>query len=113
MSTYSELYRRSQLDPEGFWKEAAQGLDWVKPADRVLDLETKPVPRWFVGGRLNTCHNAVDRHIAAGRGEQPALIYDSPVTGRKKTYSYRELQREVALFAGGLADQGVGIGDRG
>jgi len=112
MSSYSELYQRSQQDPEGFWGEAAAGLEWDRPADKILDLDAKPVPRWFVGGRMNTCHNALDRHVAAGRGEQAALIYDSPVTGQQRTYSYRELLDEVARFAGVLAGQGVEKGDR-
>ena len=112
MGNYKALYQRSLADPSGFWGEAAASLHWDKPWDRVLDLDAKPVPRWFPGGRLNTCFNAVDRHVEAGRGEQAALIYDSPVTGQKKTYSYTQLRDEVAAFAGALRAQGVTKGDR-
>ncbi len=112
MSLYKDIYDRSLTDPEGFWGEAAQSLDWDKPWDKVLDLDAKPAPRWFTGGQLNTCYNALDRHVAAGRGEQAALIYDSPVTQSNKTYSYAELTDAVARFAGVLRDQGVSKGDR-
>ena len=112
MSDYEALYRNSIDDPEAFWAEAAAGIHWDKPWDRVLDLDARPVPRWFVGGELNTCYNALDRHIDAGRGQQAALIYDSPVTGQKKTYSYNELRGAVAAFAGALRAQGVEKGDR-
>jgi len=112
MSKYQAIYQRSLDDPAGFWGEAAAALDWEKPWDKVLDPEARPVPRWFVGGRLNTCFNAVDRHVEAGRGDQAALIYDSPVTGQKKTYSYRELRDAVAAFAGALRARGVAKGDR-
>jgi propionyl-CoA synthetase len=110
--SYAETYRRSQEDPEGFWGEAARAIDWDKPWDRVLDDSNPPFYRWFAGGELNTCHNALDRHVAAGRAEQPALIYDSPVTGTKKVFTYRELRDAVALFAGALRAQGVEKGDR-
>ncbi len=112
MSKYQELYQRSLQDPAGFWGEAAAGLVWDKPWDKVLDLEAKPVPRWFVGGRMNTCYNAIDRHVESGRGTQAALIYDSPVTGQQLTYTYTELLDQVARFAGALRAQGVGPGDR-
>jgi len=112
MSKYRAIYQRSLDDPAGFWGEAAAALHWDRPWDRVLDPDARPVPRWFVGGRLNTCYNAVDRHVEAGRGDQAALIYDSPVTGQKKTYSYSELRDAVAAFAGALRSRGVGRGDR-
>ena len=112
MTIYQSIYQRSLDDPEGFWGEAAKAIDWDKPWEKVLDTEAKPVPRWFIGGQLNTCFNALDRHVANGRGDQAALIYDSPVTGRKKVYSYAELTEAVALFAGVLRDQGVVKGDR-
>ena len=112
MGNYEAIYQRSIDDPSGFWGDAAAALHWDRPWDKVLDLEAKPAPRWFVGGRLNTCFNAVDRHVEAGRGGQPALIYDSPVTGQKKTYSYAELRDAVANFAGALRAQGVAQGDR-
>ncbi|HVT35603.1 MAG TPA: propionyl-CoA synthetase [Nevskiaceae bacterium] len=109
---YAATYRRSLSDPENFWAEQAAQLHWEKKWDRVLDASTAPLHRWFTGGRLNTCFNALDRHIDGGRGEQTALIYDSPVTGTLKQYSYRELRDEVARFAGVLVAQGVRQGDR-
>ena len=109
---YKVLYRRSLEDPAGFWGDAAAALHWDKPWDTVLDMDAKPVPRWFAGGELNTCYNAVDRHVEMGRGNQAALIYDSPVTGQKQTYTYAELRDAVARFAGTLRAQGVGHGDR-
>ncbi len=112
MSNYAEAYRRSIEDPDGFWGEAAEAIHWDRKWDRVLDDSNKPFYRWFAGGMMNTCYNAVDRHVEAGRGDQAALIYDSPVTGSKKTYSYRELQDQVARFAGGLRSLGVDKGDR-
>ena len=112
MSKYETLYQRSLEDPAGFWGEAAESLVWEKPWDKVLDLEAKPVPRWFVGGRINTCYNAIDRHVEAGRGAQAALIYDSPVTGQKRTYTYADLLDQVSRFAGALSAQGVQRGDR-
>jgi propionyl-CoA synthetase len=112
MSRFDEIYRQSLDDPEGFWAEAAAAIDWDGPWTRVLDDSGAPFYRWFVGGRLNSCHNALDRHVERGRGDQLALIYDSPVTGAKAAYTYRELRDEVARFAGALADQGVERGDR-
>jgi len=112
MSNYQALYQQSLQDPDAFWGEAASHLHWHKPWDKVLDLDAKPVPRWFVGGQFNTAYNALDRHVDAGRGEQLALIYDSPVTDSKRSYTYSELRDAVARFAGVLRDQGVGKGDR-
>jgi propionyl-CoA synthetase len=109
---YRALYQASLDDPETFWGDAAAALHWDRPWNKVLDLEAKPVPKWFVGGELNTCYNAVDRHVAAGRGEQAAIIYDSPVTDQKVTLTYQQLQSAVAGFAGALRAQGVGKGDR-
>jgi propionyl-CoA synthetase len=111
-SRYDDIHRRSLADPEGFWGEAAAALDWERRWDRVLDDSNPPFTRWFRGGRLNTCHNALDRHVAGGRGEQPALIYDSPVTGQIRSFTYRELRDEVARLAGALRDLGVTKGDR-
>jgi len=110
--SYDDVYSRSLSDPEGFWGEAAQSIHWGKPWDRVLDDSNPPFYRWFAGGELNTCYNALDRHVESGRGEQAALIYDSPVTGVKRTYTYAELTDEVARFAGVLAGLGVTKGDR-
>ena len=112
MGRFHEVYRRSLADPDGFWGEAAEDIVWTKRWDRVLDDSRSPFTRWFDGGETNTCYNAVDRHVAAGRGGQAALIYDSPVTGTVETYTYAELQARVALFAGALRKLGVGYGDR-
>ncbi len=109
---YEQAYQRSLQDPNGFWAEAAEQIDWVKPWDKVLDDSNPPFYRWFVGAECNTCYNALDRHVENGRADQPALIYDSPVTGGAKTYTYRELRDEVAVFAGVLRSLGVGKGDR-
>jgi len=105
-------YRRSIAEPEAFWAEAAGAIDWIETWERVLDASDAPFYRWFAGARLNTCYNAVDRHVEAGRGDQPALIYDSPVTGTKLCLSYRELRDRVARTAGMLTGLGVGKGDR-
>ena len=112
MSEYHSVYARWQADPEGFWHEAAQDLHWYEPYQRVLDESRAPFYRWFRGGRFNTCYNALDRHLEAGRGEQCALIYDSPVTASQRRYSYRELRDQVARCAGVLREQGVEAGDR-
>jgi propionyl-CoA synthetase len=106
------MYRRSIEDPAGFWGEAAGLIDWYREPDIVLEDSNAPFYRWFVGGELNTCHNALDRHVEGGRADQLALVYDSPVTGRTRRYTYRELRDEVARFAGALASLGVGKGDR-
>jgi propionyl-CoA synthetase len=110
--SYQALYQRSLTDPEGFWAEAAEELHWHRKWDRVLDDSNKPFYRWFPGGLFNTCYNALDRHVENGRGDQAALIYDSPVTNSARTFTYRKLRDEVALFAGGLVNQGIVKGDR-
>ena len=110
--SYKEIYTRSMEDPDGFWGEAAADIDWYKPWDKVLDDSNKPFYRWFSGGELNTCYNALDRHADGGRGDQPALIHDSPVTNSQKVYTYAELRDIVARFAGVLQSQGVAKGDR-
>jgi len=112
VSKYDAVHRRSLENPEEFWAEAAGAIDWHKAWDKVLDDSRAPFYRWFSGGQLNTCHNALDRHVNAGRGEQAALIYDSPVTDSKRTLTYRELRDETALFAGVLVANGIGKGDR-
>jgi propionyl-CoA synthetase len=109
---FDEIYRHSLDDPEEFWGEAAAEIDWIEPWERVLDDSRAPFYRWFVGGRLNSCYNALDRHVEQGRADQPALIYDSPVTATTATFTYRELRDAVARFAGALAAQGVERGDR-
>jgi propionyl-CoA synthetase len=112
MNAYRDAYDRSMTDPDGFWREAAAAVDWVEPPDRILDGSAAPIYRWFPDAVLNTCHNAVDRHVAAGRGDRAAVVHDSPVTGTVRTISYRELRDQVALFAGALRRLGVGKGDR-
>jgi propionyl-CoA synthetase len=109
---YEIAYRQSIADPNTFWAKAAEDCHWYKKWDKVLDDGNKPFYRWFTGGELNTCYNAVDYHIDNGRGEQNAIIYDSPVTGTIKKYTYNQLRDEVARFAGALAAQGVAKGDR-
>lgn len=112
MSKYADVHRRSIQDPEGFWGEIAQDLHWDRAWDRVLDTRRAPMYQWFSGARLNTCYNALDRHVDGGRADQPALIYDSPVTDTVRQFSYRELRDWVARFAGVLLAQGVKPGDR-
>jgi propionyl-CoA synthetase len=109
---FEEVYRRSLEKPEEFWREAAAAIDWAAPWQRVLDDSRAPFYRWFTGGKLNTCHNALDRHVERGRGDQLALIYDSPVTDTQASFTYRELRDLVATFAGALRAQGVQRGDR-
>jgi propionyl-CoA synthetase len=109
---FDELYRRSLEAPEAFWAEAAAAIDWVEPWKRVLDDSGAPFFRWFTGGSLNTCYNALDRHVERGRADQLALIYDSPLTSTTTTFTYRELRDAVALFAGALVAHGVERGDR-
>src|ERR1700722_12889772 len=111
-SRYAEEYRRSLADPGGFWGEAARAIDWEKSWDRVLDKSNPPFYRWFKGARLNTCFNALDRHVERGRADQTALIYDSPVTDTIKRFSYQELRDQVAKLAGALQAHGVQKGDR-
>ncbi len=109
---FQSVYDRSLRDPDGFWAEAAEDVHWTKRWDKVLDDSNKPFYRWFSGGEVNTCYNALDVHIENGRGAQAALIYDSPVTGKIKTFSYTELRDKVANCAGALAAMGVKKGDR-
>ena len=112
MGRYAEEFHRSLADPEGFWGEAAEKIDWYQAPTVVLDASSPPFYHWFADGVMNTCFNAVDRHVRDGRGAQAALIYDSPVTGTQRTYTYTELRDEVARFAGVLRDLGVNKGDR-
>ena len=109
---YDAIYRRSIEQPEAFWADAANAISWDKPWDKVLDDSSAPLYRWFTGASLNTCFNALDRHVSGGRADQAALIYDSPVTGTKASYTYRELRDRVARLAGGLRGLGVEKGDR-
>jgi propionyl-CoA synthetase len=112
MGRFDETYRRSLDEPEAFWAEAAAAIDWDEPWQHVLDDSRAPLYRWYSGGRMNTCHNALDRHVEGGRAGQLALIYDSPVTDTVASFTYRELRDAVARFAGALAAQGVEHGDR-
>src|ERR1700684_3604213 len=112
MGRYEELFRQSLDQPESFWSEAAAAIDWITPPEQVLDDSRAPLYRWFSGGELNTCYNAIDFHVENGRASQPAVIYDSPVTATKRTLSYRDLLQQVAQFAGVLSALGVVKGDR-
>ena len=109
---YDAAFRRSLQDPDAFWAEAARAIDWNTPPPRVLDADHPPFYRWFTGGSLNTCYNAIDRHVAGGRGDQAAVHYDSPVTGARRTITYAALLDEVSRFAGVLRGLGVAKGDR-
>jgi propionyl-CoA synthetase len=110
--SYDEIYRQSLDDPEGFWAQAAEDVHWYKKWDRVLDDSRPPFYRWYPGGVVNTCYNALDIHVANGRADQLALVYDSPVTNTIKSFTYRQLLDEVARFAGVLSAQDVRKGDR-
>ena len=111
MASYDETYRRSLDDPDGFWGDAAAAIDWTKAPETILDDSRSPFTRWFPDGELNTSYNALDRHVEAGNGDRPALIYDSPVTDTVRRYSYAEATDEVARLAGALAGLGVAKGD--
>jgi propionyl-CoA synthetase len=112
MGKLEATWRRSLADPDGFWAEAAADLSWQRRWERVLDDSRAPFYRWFAGGELNACHNALDRHVERGRGEQVALIWDSPLAGARASFSYAELRDRVARLAGALRDLGVVRGDR-
>ena len=113
MGAYEDIFRCQHGRPGGLLAAARrEAIDWHVPPTRALDASRPPFYRWFPDGELNVCHNALDRHVDAGRGEQAALIYDSPVTGTQRTYTYAQLRDEVARFAGVLAGLGVGHGDR-
>ncbi|OBF26754.1 propionyl-CoA synthetase [Mycobacterium sp. ACS1612] len=112
MGGYRDLFDASIADPTAFWAEAAKAVTWTREPTQVLDDSNPPFYRWFPDGELNTCANALDRHVDGGRADQPALIYDSPVTGSQRTYTYRDLLGETARFAGVLRGLGVGKGDR-
>ncbi len=112
MGAYKDVFDQSAADPAGFWAGAAKAVTWTREPQRILDDTNPPFYRWFPDAELNTCANALDRHVAEGRADQPALIYDSPVTDTKRVYTYRELLDETARFAGVLRGLGVGRGDR-
>ncbi|HBO13226.1 MAG TPA: propionyl-CoA synthetase, partial [Halieaceae bacterium] len=94
------------------WRAAAEAIDWVRAPETILDDSAAPLYRWYSDGQCNTCYNAIDRHVEAGRGDELALVYDSPVTDSVAYFTYRELRDRVAAFAGGLRELGVGPGDR-
>lgn len=110
--SYDELHRRSIAERELFWDEVGQCVEWHRPYTQVLDNSEEPFTRWYVGGELNACHNAVDRHVSAGRGDQVAIINDSPVTQTVRKTTYSQLQEQVSRLAGGLQRLGVDRGDR-
>jgi len=112
MGDFDNLYRHSIADPEAFWRDAAEGIEWFKKPATILDDSKSPFTRWYPDGELNACYNAVDHHVITGRAEQAAIIYDSPVTDNSETISYGELQERVALFAGVLENCGISKGDR-
>ena len=112
MPGYRDLFDASITDPEAFWADAATAVTWTRTPQRILDDSHPPFYRWYPDAELNTCANALDRHVESGRGEQAALIYDSAVTDTRRTYTYRELLDETARFAGALRALGVGKGDR-
>ena len=111
-SRYFDVYGAWQKNPEGFWEEAAKAIDWFSPPDRIFDPDEGVYGRWFVGAETNTCFNCLDRHVAAGRGEQAAFIYDSAMTGERKSFTYAEVLSEVKAIAAVLVDLGIGKGDR-
>ncbi|GAB4360031.1 MAG: propionyl-CoA synthetase [Oricola sp.] len=111
-SRYHAVLSEWKRDPEAYWARQAEAIDWFRPFDKVFDPEAGVYGRWFPGAECNTCYNAVDRHVENGRGDQPAIIYDSPITGRKRTITYSELKREVEALAAVLRDLGVEKGDR-
>jgi len=109
---YQEVYQSWQKDPEGFWMEAAKAIDWVTPPSKALFDENPPFYEWFKDAEVNTCFNAIDRHVIAGNGARVAIIYDSPVTGKKEKITYGELLERVARLGGALQEKGVTKGDR-
>src|ERR1700742_1787567 len=111
-SRYHEIHARSLRDPEGFWAEAAREIDWIEPAKKIFDPSMGAYGRWFTGGVVNTCYNALDRHVAGGRANQVALIHDSPLTNTITKFTYAELLKEVQALAAVMADFGVVKGDR-
>src|ERR1700748_1836426 len=110
--SYDEAYAAWQRDPHAWWAKAAEGISWTKPWDRVFDPSLGAFGQWFTGGMLNTCYNCLDRHVETGRGDQAALIYDSPMTGTVQTFTYRDLLARTEKLAGALAALGVTKGDR-
>ena len=112
-SGYRQTYDRWRADPQAFWAEAAREIAWIRPPQRIFDPEGGVYGRWFPDARCNACFNALDRHVEAGRGDQAALYYDSPVAATKRAITYRELLDETATLGAVLEDLGVAAGDRG
>ena len=112
MSKYLDTFNKSITDKENFWREVAKDVIWYEPFDEVLHTDGPPFYQWFKGGKINTCYNALDRHVDEGNGDRLALIYDSPITGNKSTYTYSVMRDRVAVIAGALKNQGVVKGDR-
>jgi propionyl-CoA synthetase len=111
-SRYHEVYARSLADPEGFWGEAAAEIDWIEPAKKVFDPAMGLYGRWFAGAVVNTCYNALDRHVAGGRADQVALIHNSPLAGAVTKFTYAQMLQEVKTLAAVMVDFGVAKGDR-
>ncbi|MGI9352111.1 MAG: propionyl-CoA synthetase [Rhizobiaceae bacterium] len=110
-SKYTEIYESWETNPEGFWADAAKGVDWISQPEKIFDPDAGIYGHWFGGGTCNTCYNCVDRHVENGRGDQAAIIYDSPITGTKKTLTYSELLAEVQALASVIKERGVAKGD--
>ena len=110
--TYREIYQSWEADPEAFWMNAAEQIDWDRAPSYALDARNAPLYEWYPDAMVNTCYNAVDRHVIAGKGNQAAIIYDSPITDKKDTISYAELRDKTARLAGALRAKGVTKGDR-
>ena len=109
---FKEIYRKSIEDPENFWREASDDIFWFKKPTKILNKSNPPFYKWFEDGVTNTCYNALDIHIDNGQGQKTALIYDSPITGKKSKLTYEDLRSKVSKFAGALTNQGVNKGDR-
>ena len=110
--SFKDVYEGWKSNPEGFWMKAAESIDWIKPPSKALWDDDAPFYEWFKDAKVNTCYNAVDRHVISGCGDQIAIIYDSPLTNKKSKTTYSELKSQVAAFAGGLAAKGITVGDR-
>ena len=111
-SNFNKIYEESLKNPEQFWKEISEEIFWFKKPTKILSKDRPPFYKWFTDGATNTCYNALDVHIDEGRGDKTALIYDSPITGNKKQFTYKELKAQVSKFAGALRNHGINKGDR-
>ena len=109
---FDEIYQKSINNPEEFWKNASENVFWFKKPTKILNKSNPPFYKWYEDGVTNTCYNALDIHIDRGKGDKTALIYDSPITGNKSNFTYKELKSKVSKFAGALKDQGINKGDR-